>query len=302
MYTIGADVGGSHISSCLFEHSNKQLISESMVIKKVNRKASKEQILSGWADALALTAKSSPEKIKGIGLAVPGHFDYYNGISLIKDVDKFESLYQVNVRHELSQRTGIDSEQIRFINDASAFTIGETLMGDARNYARCLGITLGTGFGASFCDNGMPVVDRNDVPAGGFLFDKPFEGKRADDVFSTRGIIQRYLDRTGNVCDSVQQIAIQAESNLDARETFSAFGTQLGFFLRPYLQTFDANVLVLGGNICRAYHLFSEALHEQLPEYHIYVSAYGEKAAIVGAARLLDDQYYERIQPTLKKM
>lgn len=302
MYTIAADVGGSHISSALFEHSDKVLISESMVTKKVNRKASKEEILSGWSDALALTAKGSSEKINGIGLAVPGHFDYYNGISLIKGVDKFEALYRVNVREELAKKTGVAPEQIRFINDASAFIIGETLAGEAAKFDRCVGITLGTGFGASFCDNGMPVVERDDIPAGGFLFDKLFDGKTADDVFSTRGIIQRHFDRTGSHSDSVLQIAIEAETNPHARETFSVFGSQLGIFLRPYLQTFDAKVLVLGGNICRAYHLFSAALHKQLSGYHIYVSAYGEKAAMIGAARLLDDQYYDRIQETLKKM
>lgn len=302
MYTIGADVGGSHISSSLFEHSDKQLLTESMVVKKVNRKAAKDEILSNWSDALLLTAKGAPEKIKGIGLAMPGPFDYYNGVSLIKGVDKFESLYKINIREELANKVGIEPAQIRFINDASAFTIAETLIGNARKYDRCVGVTLGTGFGSCFCDNGMPIIDRDDVPAGGFLYDKLYNGMMADDIFSTRGITQRYSDRTGSTSDSVLQIAIKAENDADARETFSAFGTQLGLFLRPYLQTFDAKVLVLGGNICRAYHLFSATLHEQLRDYHIYVSAYGEKAAMIGAARLLDDQYYDQIQETLKKM
>jgi glucokinase len=302
MYTIGADVGGSHISTCLFEHSNKVLVSESMVIKKVNRNAPKDDIISDWADAIGLTRKASREKIKGVGLAMPGPFDYYNGISLIKGVDKFESLYHVNVRDELSGRLDINPQDIRFINDASAFTIAETLIGEARNFDRCVGITLGTGFGSCFSDKGKPILRRSDVPSGGFLYDKHHNNTIADELFSSRGIIRAYFDRTGKRCDSVLQISLQAPHDRDATETFAEFGKQLGLFLLPYLQTFEAGVVVLGGNICRAYHLFSESLHQQLTDYEIYVSTYGEKAAMIGAARLLDDQYYKQIEQTLKDM
>lgn len=303
MYTIGADVGGSHISTCLFEHSNKLLMMESMIVKEVNRNASKEDILSGWADAIKLTGKTTKERIRGVGLAIPGPFDYYNGISLIKGVDKFESLYQVSIRDALSERIDIKPGNIRFINDASAFTIAETLIGEAGTVDRCIGITLGTGLGACFSDQGQPVLKRPDVPLGGFLYDKHYEGKIADEIFSTRGIIRAYFERSGKLCDSVLQISLRAEEgDREARETFSEFGTRLGLFLLPYLQTFDARMVVLGGKICRAYRLFSRSLHKQLTGYKIYVSAYGEKAAMIGAARLLDDQYYKQIEGNLKDM
>lgn len=302
MYTIGADVGGSHISSCLFEHSNKELLFDSLTIKKVNRNASKDEIISDWADAIELTRKSSGEEIKGIGMAMPGPFDYYNGVSLIKGVDKFESLYKVSIREELSRKVGIDPRDIRFINDASAFTIAETLIGEAKNFDRCVGITLGTGFGSCFSDKGQPILKRQDVPAGGFLYDKLHNNTIADELFSSRGIIRAYSERTGKTVDSVQQVAANAERDREARETFSEFGENLGLFLLPYLQSFEAKVVVLGGNICGAYELFKESLHRKLSGYRIYVSTHGEKAAMIGAARLLDDQYYKQIEQTLKDM
>jgi glucokinase len=302
MYTIGADVGGSHISTCLFEHSDKLLISESLITKKVNRNASKEEIISMWADAIEQTRRNSNENIKGVGLAMPGPFDYQNGVSLIQGVDKFESLYQVNIREALSAKTGIHPTQIRFINDASAFTIAEAFIGEAAKYNRCVGITLGTGFGSSFCDSGKPIITRHDVPHGGFLYDKTYDGKIADETFSTRGIIQAYFNRTGTLSESVLQVALAAEADIEAQETFSEFGKHLGLFLLPYLQTFDAKIVVLGGNICKAYHLFREQLQQELSDCKVYVSAYGEQAAIIGAARLLDDQYYSQIEQTLKDM
>lgn len=302
MYTIGADVGGSHISACLFEHSDNVLITDSLVERKVNKNASREEILSEWADVIRNTQKTARQKIKGIGLAMPGPFDYYNGISLIKGVEKFESLYQVNIREALAEKCSLHPSEIRFINDASAFTIAETHIGEARNFNRCVGITLGTGFGACFSENGKPVLTRNDVPPGGFLFDKFYGDKIADEIFSTRGLINAYFDKTGIRCDSVLQLALKAEKDPAALKTFIDFGQHLGTFLLPYLSTFHANVLVIGGNISRASHLFSESLHQQLDGYHIYVSNHGEKAAMIGAAKLLDDDYYKQIEQTLKEM
>jgi glucokinase len=286
----------------LFEHSNKELISDSLVVNAVNRHATAEEIISGWAEALRSAAGFIKEEIKGVGIAMPGPFDYYHGISLIKGVDKFESLYNVNVREALSSKLRMDPMSIRFVNDASAFTIAETLIGMARNYQKCVGITLGTGFGSCFSDGGQPILNRQDVPSGGFLFDKLHNGKIADEIFSTRGIINSYYRRTGRMCDSVLQVALNAETDLEARETFSEFGKELGLFLLPYLQTFGANIVVLGGNICGSYHLFINSLHRQLTNYKVYVSSYGEKAAMIGAARLLDDVYYKEIQTTLKAM
>lgn len=302
MYSIGADIGGSHISTSLFEHSNKLLVNESFVFRKVNRLASKEEILSNWVDAILLTKKSISEDVKGIGLAMPGPFDYYNGISLIQGVDKFESLYKVNIRNELAQRLSFDPASIRFINDASAFTIAECLIGKAAKFSRCVGITLGTGLGSSFINRGMPILKSEDVPAGGFLYDKIYDGTQADDIFSSRGLIKSFYERSGISCESVLQVSSRVDSDLHARETFLHFGHELGKFLRPHLQKFNAEVLVLGGNICRAFHLFQQPLQQELSKFQLYVSNYGEKAAMIGAARLLNDNYYAQIEDSLKDM
>ena len=41
--------------------------------------------------------------IGGIGIAIPGPFDYGNGISLIKDLEKYESLYGTNIKETLER-------------------------------------------------------------------------------------------------------------------------------------------------------------------------------------------------------
>ena len=61
-------------------------------------------------------------------------------------------------------------------------------------------------------------------------------------------------------------------------------------------------MLVIGGNISKAYPLFIESLKEQLPKTQIQVSELGEEAAIIGGALLLDETFYEDLIPALKLM
>ncbi len=83
-----------------------------------------EVILQSWVKALRPDHKSS-EEIITIGIAMPGPFDYEQGISLMKGMQKYDSLYGMNIRQILAERLGIPGEHITFINDAEAFYAGE---------------------------------------------------------------------------------------------------------------------------------------------------------------------------------
>jgi len=39
------------------------------------------------------------------------------------------------------------------MNDAHCFLLGESWIGQAKLYNKCVGITLGTGFGSAFMEN-----------------------------------------------------------------------------------------------------------------------------------------------------
>ena len=198
-------------------------------------------------------------------------------------------------------RLNIDSSAIRFINDATAFAMAEAIAGKASAYNRVVAITLGTGFGSSFLINGKPIVEGEDIPAGGFLFDQPFGGHLADELFSTRGLIGRYEVATGNEMENVLELCERAPEEAVLR-VFENFGADLGRFLEPFLKSFNAEVLVVGGNIAKASHFFIDELSRQLPQIAIHISDYGEAAAIIGSALLLDDNYYCELEPTLKLM
>jgi glucokinase len=301
-YSIGVDIGGSHITAGVYEHSKREIHKGSLVYRKIDSQGSKEEIINGWVDALEECRNTMEVEINGIGIAMPGPFDYYNGISLIKDVDKLNSLYNVNIRLELAEKLQIQPSNIRFINDATAFSIAEARVGCARQYHRVVAITLGTGIGASFLIDGKPIIRDRSVPAGGFLYNQYYHNEMADDIFSSRGILGRYKSISGREIENVRAICDRVNEDTSARKALVQFGDELGDFLKPYLNEFNAEILVLGGNISKAYPYFGEALTVNLRNIEVKVSDLGEQAAIIGSAMLVDNSYYSTIKSTLKFM
>ena len=307
-YAVGVDIGGSHISSVVVDVNSGEMLKDSLAEFDVNNQASADEILDKWAAAISESIMSiDREKLVGIGLAVPGPFDYKNGVALLKNVAKYDSLYGINVGDELKKRLDLPTEfPFRYSNDALSFAVGECWGSTASNYKNIVAITLGTGFGSAFLCNGVPVIEGDRVPESGYVYHIPYKEGIADDYFSTRWFIGEYKNRTGNCCSGVKEIADHVGNDEAAKALFDEFGSNLANFLVPILDTFDANCLVIGGNISRAYQLFSTAFHRVLNEreieIEIMISELMESAAMVGSARLLDEEFWTKMEPLVAKI
>jgi glucokinase len=127
-FSLGVDIGGSHISCALVDMFEGRIVPNSHTEMNINNKASADEILDGWKLALSSTiSKAGNENVGGIGFAMPGPFAYDKGIALFDEkVDKFEKLNGVNVCLEMTKRLDLDSQiPVRFMKDASAFALGE---------------------------------------------------------------------------------------------------------------------------------------------------------------------------------
>jgi glucokinase len=306
---IGVDIGGSHVSSMAFSLEKKKLLSHTFSESELDNHASSQEIIAAWAGVIKETIQlAGAEKVGGIGFAMPGPFDYVKGISLFTGQnDKYENTYGLNVPDELRKYMNLPAGfKIRFINDATAFAIGEDQVGQARRFTRSLSVTLGTGFGSAFIRNGLPVVEGQDVPKQGCLWHIPFEDGIADDYFSTRGLISRFEKETGKKTDGVKELALLAKNDHAARNLFVDFGTKMGAFVKPWIEKFGIEALVMGGNISRAYHLYGSHLEQFLADSNqpvkVAVSELKENASFIGSATLVNDRFYEQVLPVLKKM
>lgn len=305
---IGVDIGGSHITAVAVDMADNRIISGSRAESPVDNKAEADQILTVWSDTLKQVMRGIQIfNLRGIGFAMPGPFDYVRGICLIRGVPKYEKLYGVNVGKAISSRLGLPCDcRVRFMNDASSFAVGEAWAGKAAGYKRMMAITLGTGFGSAFLEDRIPVVDGDRVPEKGCVYHLPVGNGIADDYFSTRWFTARYREVTGHDATGVREVAMMAGRAPEVLDIFSEFGTGLGVFLAPWLKKFDAEILVMGGNISHAYNLFGPSMEEALEQSgcdtHIAISGLKEDAALLGSAYLLDDDFWKAVQKALPLM
>ncbi|GGE95973.1 ROK family protein [Flavobacterium limi] len=307
--TIGVDIGGSHISSAAVSSNNLKIIPGTYFSGAVNSKASKEIIIQKWALIINQTIKviketkelSSNETI-GIAFSMPGPFQYQTGIAMFEGNDKFESLYNVSVSDELLKCLSTKNVSFRFLNDASCFGVGGALRQESTGNNKVVAITLGTGFGAAFLDNKLPITQGSNVPNNGCLWDKQFKDSIADNYFSTRWFSNQYESVTGEkLTDGVKEIA--SIENYSTAKIFDDFANNLSNFLSPYLIDFDADLLVIGGNIAKSYRLFLPKLKENFKNNNIDISVSivenTEETSVLGSSYLFNEVFWEKIKAEL---
>jgi glucokinase len=305
---IGTDIGGSHISCAAIDLLTGEILRETLKGRAVNNQAQATEIISVWADTLSGVLSKVPlAEVKGIGFAMPSPFDYIKGISYIKGVAKYENLYGFNISDAISSSLDVpEGFIIRFMNDASAFAVGEAWAGRASKADRSLSITLGTGFGSAFIRNRIPIVDGPEVPHRGCVYHLPYKDGIADEYFSTRWFIGRYKNLTGKELSGVKELAELASSDKVAQDIFTEFGENAALFLAPWLKKFKAEILVIGGNISFSYKLFGEVFESRLKKENcnckVALSALKEDAALIGSAYLLDDNFWKSVQHALPLM
>ena len=306
---VGVDIGGSHVSSAVFDLAAKKYLEKTFAETDLDNHAGAGEIIDAWGKTIRKTMNlAGKENVAGIGFAMPGPFNYVKGIPMFEgENDKYENIYGLDVPDSLRKYLELpDDFPIRFINDATAFAIGEDWVGKASGTNRSLAITLGTGFGSAFLKDSLPVVTGTEVPYHGCVWQLPFEGGSADEYFSTRGLIKRYTQRTGKPASGAKEVADAAKTSEDAKAIFEDFGVKLVEFLKPWLSSFGVEVLVIGGNISRAFNLFGQAMNNQLKEeglkLKVETSGLKETAAIIGSARLVEPGFWSRVSPLLKEM
>ena len=332
------DVGGSHVSAAVCEQhtyalrgvSRAPLPSDGLNNLPTQAPASSEsrpafrfvRLIHALGERASQSAGIPLSDIAGADLALPGPFDYQNGISQIQH--KLRSLYGVDLKAALAARFDWQTNQFGFVNDAAAFLLGEIGAGAAKSFSRSIGITLGTGIGCAFAVDNQIVTQSNTpgsslqvsgVPPGGEMWNLPYNGVTVEDFVSTRYLRSRYLELTGLEADVSDVAAIaQCKENqpctaLDetiakqqsatpvkpstpkssaastaARQAFEDFGRHLAMALNQHVAEFQPQVIVLGGGISRASNLFLPTTRKALSfPTRIAISALMDEAPLAGA-------------------
>ena len=275
---VALDVGGTHVSAATVAVGSAAVVSASRVRTELASGSSREELLD-HIRATASAARSG--NLEAAGVAVPGPFDYARGICLLEH--KLESLYGVDLRAELGDELSLAPEDIRFVNDAEAFLLGEWWAGAVRGHDRAVGITIGSGLGSAFLEHGLIVRTGARVPPEGALYRLRFRDAPVEEWISRGAVLARYGDRRLDVADIAQRAR---DGDRLAREAFDAVSTDLAEFLRPWVTAFAPSCLVIGGSIARSWDLLQRGLDSLRADVAVLAPAqHMDDAALLGAAR-----------------
>ncbi|MFN8352862.1 MAG: ROK family protein [Spirosomataceae bacterium] len=280
---IGVDVGGSHITAAPVNLNKGQIDELRLYRASVNPHANANDVLNTWAQVIAKAMRDVYRPDCLLCIAVPGPFDYEQGICLMQHVNKYDALYGLNIRQELAKRLALGSHQIMFRNDAEAFIEGEMRFGAGQSFQKGMGITLGTGLGTSLFE----YPQAQDLGLG---ITHPLYDGAAEDYLSTRWFLGRYLALSQQAVTGVKELAARHATDRYAQQVFAEFVHNLTLVLSDFMDIYHPEIIVLGGNITQSAELFFPQLKQQLasysPQVTIRLSVFHELAGLLGAVGL----------------
>lgn len=278
------EVGGTHVTAALVEPDGWQVGAVTRSVLHAGGTA--EELLDELARAAAVLTVPAGAPW---GIAVPGPFDYARGIAEYTGVGKFDGLTGVDVRSALYELLPERPGSISFINDASAFLIGEWLIGAARGSTRCAAVTLGTGIGSAFLDRGQVVDSGPLVPPQAEVHLLQHAGSPLEDWISRRALRQAYAEATGRDVDVRELAELARAGDEAARAAFHDRFLILGEVVGPWLERFSIDQLVIGGSISYAWDLIAKPFYSGLSRYSdcrfaIALAEQPELSPLVGTA------------------
>ncbi len=286
------DVGGTEIKAALVNERGEQLTKELYRYPSLAHADSNTifanfvQIIEEVATATVTsatnqTARTTPTKrsavtstlapttnpqIAGVGLAFPGPFDYVQGVSLMRGIAKYDSVYGLSIPKEIQKRSSqpwIRDIPYLFLHDVAGFALGACSLKKYKGYGKILHVVIGTGAGSAFTQDGVLLTEESGiagVPKNGWLYNAPFRNSIVDDYLSVRGFKRLSQEILGEPLDGyrVQQMAEQG--NTLAKKVFILFGEAVIEGLKPFLLEFQPNLILLGGQMTKGFSLFAEPL------------------------------------------
>ena len=250
--TILLDVGGTFIKCS----DGRQI--------PVPSSGSRMQIQQSLKDAVGPV-----EAVDAVGVAIPGPFDYREGIFLMKH--KFASVYGCSFREIAGLQEDVS---LKFMHDVNAVLAGALEMLDLGS-SNCALVTLGTGLGFSYAVSGVVQCNQSLSPAYG-LWNLPHNGGILEDRISGRGIVSAYEQITGGSGLSAYDVARLAFSGDQAAlDVYQGTGRLLGQVLAPLARKLELSAVLIGGQISKSLSLFVGPLEGELPGVAVVPSPEG---------------------------
>lgn len=284
-YVIGVDVGGTSIRSGLVTLGGKII---SRVKIKTETKKGQKTVINNIVKAIKPFLEND---VTVIGLGVPGIIDIKKGIV---NHSPNMPLKNTNLGKIIEKRIG---KAVRVENDANCFTLAETRYGAAQNKRNVIGLTIGTGIGSGLIIKGELYHGKG---SGAELGHMTINYKGPNARCGNHGCIESYVSIRGilsrakglSIKDPKELFDFAEQGNKKAIKVWKETGFYLGVAIANFVNIFDPDVIVIGGNISNAWKYFHKEMmsaikdRSLIKDFKVVKSKLGDDAGILGAASL----------------
>lgn len=258
------DVGGTCIKTGITDEQGN--ITGEIISFPAMAKSGTKELLDHFAAVIReLQKRAGNALIAGIGMAFPGPFDYEKGISLMQGLDKYDSIYGISIEEEIKKRVeSLADTGFKFLHDVEAFALGESRFGEARKENKLLCLCIGTGTGSAFTE-GQCVLkeEKNGVPSNGWLYNTPYKDSVIDDYLSVRGLAKISGELTGEILDGKALFERCMLGEERALQVYRRFGEELNGCILPFVDAFQPDAVVFGGQISGSFSYFGRTFKEE---------------------------------------
>ncbi len=222
---------------------------------------------AGTRESIVSSLRAAVGNASSVAVAIPGPFDYENGIFLMKH--KFAAVYGERFAeiagcagNDVPCHARLDRASYRFIHDVNCMLLGALQDQELKKYRRIALVTLGTGLGFTFAVDG--VIQSNEMGSPAVpLYNRPYKGGIAEDYASKRGAMRAWSEVTGKPWPAGQSVKDIVKTRA-GEAAFALMGGRLGEAAAPLLREFGIECLLLGGQIVKSFHLMESTLRESL--------------------------------------
>lgn len=306
-YRIGIDLGGSKIAGAVVGVSGAVLV-ENRIATPAGDYASTLAGLAGMVEQLEAEAarlgvhRGSP---MSVGVGMPGSIAPRSGL-----VQNANSTW-LNGRPLQSDLAACLRRPVRLANDANCFALSEARDGAAAGADTMVGVILGTGCGGGIVIGGRLVDGQRGI--GGEWGHNPLPWAEAGEHpgpkcwCGRRGCMETWVSgpglladhrRHGGMAATAQDVVAAAISGDGAAEaTLERHASRLARGLAALVNLLDPDVIVLGGGLSQAAHLYHRLPRLMAP--HLFAEdttvavrppRWGDASGVRGAAWLWEGQ------------
>ena len=192
--------------------------------------------------------------IRGIGIGVPSVVDSERGI--VYNAVNIPSWRKVYLKDVLEKEFNVP---VVVNNDCNCFAFGERYYGEGTASRNIVCVILGTGVGAGiiiedklYCGNNTGAGEIGSIP----YLDRDYE------YYCSGHFFKQMYGTTG--LDAHRKAL---EGNAEALKQWDEIGGHIGNLMNVIMYAYDPEVVILGGNISRAFDLFSGKMYDNMNRF-----------------------------------